>query len=154
MATQGRESPVATTPRHSVSVAGVVVNEAGEVLVIKRDDNGHWQAPGGVLELYESFEDGVRREVLEETGLAVTVDYLTGVYKNMAEGIVALVFRCRPESGHAVPSREAKEVRWMTIDEAISSMVPAFAVRVKDAFDHSVHLRTHDGHNVLSQEGN
>jgi len=65
---------MAATPKHSVSVAGIVVSDDDRVLVIRRDDNGHWEAPGGVLELGESFEDGVRREVLEETGLAISVD--------------------------------------------------------------------------------
>ena len=49
-------------------------NDDDRILVIKRDDNGHWEAPGGVLELGESFEDGVRREVLEGTGLTVSVE--------------------------------------------------------------------------------
>ncbi len=38
---------MAATPKHSVSVAGIVVRDDGRVLVIKRDDNGHWEAPGG-----------------------------------------------------------------------------------------------------------
>ena len=37
------------TPLHSVSVAGVTFDDAGRVLLIKRRDNGQWQAPGGVL---------------------------------------------------------------------------------------------------------
>lgn len=37
-------------PKHSVSVAGIVVNDHGQVLVIQRADNGHWEPPGGVLE--------------------------------------------------------------------------------------------------------
>jgi 8-oxo-dGTP diphosphatase len=113
--------------------------------VIRRDDNGHWEAPGGVLELHESFEDGVRREVLEETGLEVTVERLTGVYKNLAYGIVALVYRCRPAEGITHPTSEAREVRWMTREEVQSAMTPAFAVRVQDAFDEGAHSRAHDG---------
>ena len=66
---------------HSVSVAGVVIDEDGRVLVIERRDNGHWESPGGILELGETFEEGVRREVLEETGVQVSVGALTGVYK-------------------------------------------------------------------------
>jgi 8-oxo-dGTP diphosphatase len=141
---------MACTPKHSVSVAGVVINDDDRVLVIRRDDNGHWEAPGGVLELGESFEDGVRREVLEETGLTVSVERLTGVYKNLTHGIVALVYRCRPTGGHTHPTEEAREVRWMTREQVESSMSPAFAVRVVDAFDDHPHSRAHDGVNLVS----
>ena len=77
--------------RHSVSVAGVVMREDGKVLVIRRRDNGLYQAPGGILEHAEAIEDGVAREVHEETGYKVSARNLTGVYKNMTRGVVALV---------------------------------------------------------------
>lgn len=141
---------MATTPKHSVSVAGIVIRDDERVLVIRRDDNGRWEAPGGVLELDESFEDGVRREVLEETGLNVTVQRLTGVYKNLVQGIVALVYRCSPAAGDTHPTAEAREVRWMTKEQVQSEMSPAFAVRVLDAFDKDPHSRIHDGVNVIS----
>ena len=137
-----------TTPRHSVSVAGIVVRDDGRVLVIRRHDNGRWEAPGGVLELDESFEEGVRREVLEETGLTVAVERLTGVYKNLARGVVALVYRCHPIDGDIHPTAEAREVGWMTTEEVQSAMNTAFAVRVLDAFDEVVHSRAHDGVNI------
>ena len=139
---------MATTPKHSVSVAGIVVRDDGRVLVIRRDDNGRWEAPGGVLELEESFEEGVRREILEETGLTVAVERLTGVYKNLARGVVALVYRCRPTGGDIHPTAEAREVRWMTREDVQSAMNTAFAVRVLDAFDEAVHSRAHDGVNI------
>jgi 8-oxo-dGTP diphosphatase len=140
---------MATTPRHSVSVSGIVVRDDDRVLVIRRGDNGQWEAPGGVLELDESFEDGVRREVFEETGLTVTVGRLTGVYKNLAQGIVALVYRCCPAGGDAHPTVEAQDVQWMTRDEVQTAMKPAFAVRVVDAFDRDAHSRAHDGVNLV-----
>jgi ADP-ribose pyrophosphatase YjhB (NUDIX family) len=133
------------TPKHSVSVAGIVVRDDGRILVIRRDDNGHWEAPGGVLELDESFEAGVRREVLEETGLLVAVERLTGVYKNLRHGIVALVYRCRPVRGQPHVTEEAREISWMTMEEVQSAMVPAFSVRVLDAFEAVPHSRAHDG---------
>ena len=138
------------TPKHSVSVAGVVVDAQDRVLVIRRQDNGHWEAPGGVLELDESFEEGVRREVFEETGVHVEVERLTGVYKNVTRGIVALVFRCHATGsliGHATD--EASAVRWMTTDEVRREMSPAFAVRVLDAFEAGPCVRAHDGVNLL-----
>ncbi|MFD9703982.1 NUDIX hydrolase [Lentzea sp. NPDC059081] len=135
---------------HSVSVAGVVVNDAGDVLVVRRRDNGRWEPPGGVLELPETFEDGVRREVLEETGVSVRVERLTGVYKNMKLGFVALVFRCTPLGEPSDETDEAAEVRWMSLDEVREAMAPAYAVRVTDAFGPSAHTRAHDGVNLRS----
>lgn len=137
------------TPRHSVSVAGIVVNEAGEVLVIRRRDNGHWEPPGGVLEIAETFEEGVAREIYEETGVSVQVEHLTGVYKNMTRGIVALVYRCHPLSKPVPITVEAIEVRWMAAEEVHAVMSPAYAVRVTDAFEPNPRSRAHDGKNLL-----
>lgn len=95
------------TPMHSVSVAGVVVRDDGRVLAVRRRDNQHWEPPGGVLELVETFDQGVRREVFEETGIKVRVERLSGVYKNMPRGIVALVFRCAPVGGRLTTTDEA-----------------------------------------------
>ncbi len=139
-----QETP--STPLHSVSVAGVVVREDGRVLTIKRADNGTWEPPGGVLELTEAPEDGVRREVYEETGVKIRVDRLTGVYKNTARGIVALVFRCRVEGGNEQLSDESAAVEWFTPDEVASRMAEVYAVRVTDALlDGAPRVRTHDG---------
>lgn len=138
-----------TAPKHSVSVAGVVIDGQDRVLTIQRQDNSHWEPPGGILELDESFEDGVRREVAEETGMTVRVERLTGVYKNVSRGIVALVFRCAPGPEQAHPTDEAKAVRWMTRDEVRESMDPAFAVRILDAFGDAPSVRAHDGVNLL-----
>jgi 8-oxo-dGTP pyrophosphatase MutT (NUDIX family) len=68
--------------RHSVSVAGVVVRDDGKILVIRRRDNGHYQAPGGVLEQHERIEDGLAREIREETGFTAEPERLTGIYPN------------------------------------------------------------------------
>ncbi|MFJ3902168.1 NUDIX hydrolase [Streptomyces sp. NPDC090025] len=135
-----------STPLHSVSVAGAVVREDGRVLVIRRADNGAWEPPGGVLELAESPEEGVVREVLEETGVEVAVDGLTGVYKNTARGIVALVFRCTPSGGVERTSQESTAVDWLTPAEVEERMGEVYAVRLLDALDGAgPHVRSHDG---------
>ena len=130
---------------HSVSVAGVVVNSDGQVLVIQRADTGDWQPPGGILDADETFEDGVVREVYEETGVLVEVEHLTGVYKNTARQIVALVYRCHPVGGAPRTSTEATAVQWLDPDQVEHVMAPAFAIRVLDALDGQVHSRHHDG---------
>lgn len=137
------------TPKHSISVAGVVIDDHDRVLVIQRRDNGHWEPPGGVLEVQETPEAGVRREVLEETGLLVAVDHLSGVYKNLSLAVVALVFRCSPNEGQVTTSSESRAVAWRSLDEVVRDMEPAYAIRVVDAFDNSVSVRSHDGVNLV-----
>ncbi|WP_405779396.1 NUDIX hydrolase [Streptomyces sp. NBC_00859] len=139
-----------STPLHSVSVAGVVVRDDGRLLAIRRADNGTWELPGGVLELDESPEAGVQREVREETGIHVEVDELTGVYKNTTRGIVALVFRCKPTGGIERTSSESSAVAWLTPDEVSERMSEVYAVRLLDALDGAgPHVRSHDGRRLL-----
>ncbi|MEU8305022.1 NUDIX hydrolase [Actinomadura sp. NPDC048955] len=137
--------------RHSVSVAGVVVDDQGRALLIQRRDNGHWEAPGGILEQDEDIITGLRREVQEETGLEVTPLALTGVYKNMPRGIVALVFRCKADAGSLRESDETSAFRWVTADEVTELADEAFAIRVQDALATypTVPVRQHDGVSVL-----
>ena len=114
-------------PRHSVSITGVVFRDDGRVLAIQRCDDGRWVPPGGVLELAETPSEGVAREVLEETGIKVQAEQLTGVYKNMLRGVVTLAFRCSVIGGHTHPTDEARKVAWLTVDEAtrdVTGQVP------------------------------
>lgn len=100
----------AQTPRHSVSVAAAVLDDQGRVLIAQRRDNGHWEPPGGVLELGESIPEGLRREVREETGLDVEPERLTGVYRpstgRSETSFPASSTRCTPSdsSMHSTPS--------------------------------------------------
>ena len=137
-------------PRHSVSVTGVVFRDDGRVLAIQRDDDGRWVPPGGVLELDETPAEGVAREVLEETGIKVHAEQLTGVYKNMKLGVVTLAFRCTVIGGQPRPTDEAKRVAWLTADEARRAMPEARAIRVADALtEGGPFVRVHNGTDLL-----
>ena len=139
-----------SSPRHSVSVAAAIVNAAGQLLAVRRRDNGHWEPPGGVLELDETIQAGLVREVLEETGLQVEPEALSGVYKNMRRGIIALVFRCRIVGGQPGASSEATEVAWLTPAEVRERMDEAYATRLLDALEPGpVAIRAHDGLSLL-----
>ena len=68
--------------RPVVGVGGVII-DGGRALLIRRGSEplrGEWSIPGGTLELGESLEEGVRRELREETGLEVRVLELIEVF--------------------------------------------------------------------------
>jgi 8-oxo-dGTP diphosphatase len=137
--------------RHSVSVAGVITDDHGRALLIQRRDNNRWEPPGGILELGETIHDGLRREVREETGLDVEPVVLTGIYKNMTRGIIALVFRCKITGGDLQTNDEVAAFRWAAAGDVAELADEAYAVRVLDALDddHLPAVRQHDGVHLL-----
>ncbi|WP_432044472.1 NUDIX hydrolase [Streptomyces asiaticus] len=131
-----------------MSVAGVIVDDAGRALLIKRRDNGKWEPPGGVLEREETIPDALQREVLEETGVKIALPAtLTGVYKNMTGLIVSMVFRCEALDGTPTTGAETRALRWATRDEVTELADEAYAIRILDALDNTSPpaVRAHDG---------
>ncbi|SHN46458.1 NUDIX hydrolase [Cryptosporangium aurantiacum] len=142
-----------TTPRHSVSVAAAIVDDRDRVLVIQRRDNGKWQPPGGILELDESITEGLAREVREETGLEIRAERLSGVYKNLNLGVVALVFRAARVSGTETLSDETAAIDWWDAKTIRERSDPAFAIRLLDALnsDTAPAVRSHDGMRLIDR---
>src|SRR5215475_131615 len=110
----------------------VVVNDAGEILMIRRTDNDNWALPGGAMDLGESLPDAAIRETLEETGVQVELTGLVGIYTDPRHVILytsngevrqefSVVFTARPVGGEPTPSDESREVRWFA-PEAIGSL--------------------------------
>jgi 8-oxo-dGTP diphosphatase len=139
------------TARHSVSVAGIVIDDPGRALLIQRRDNHRWEPPGGVLEIGETIHDGLRREVREETGLDIEPSTLTGIYKNMPRAIIALVFRCKITGGELRTNDEVTAFRWASEADVARLADEAYAIRVIDALhdDHPPAIRQHDGVHLL-----
>ena len=67
------ESAERFLPTHIVSAGAAVLNDRGEVLLIKDERRNSWTFPGGIVEEGEGLLDGVKREVLEETGIEIEV---------------------------------------------------------------------------------
>ena len=63
-----------------VFAGGCIRNDKGEILLQRRSDSAKWGFPGGAIELGETPQMAVVREVKEETGLDVEVGELIGVY--------------------------------------------------------------------------
>ncbi|MGH3633493.1 MAG: NUDIX hydrolase [Mycobacterium sp.] len=65
-----------------VAASAIIATVEGRIVLQKRVDNNLWALPGGGMELGESIRTTATREVKEETGLTVTVDYVVGVYSD------------------------------------------------------------------------
>src|SRR5262245_28983808 len=65
-----------------VGVTAVVLNDAGQLLMIRRTDNDLYAIPGGAQEIGETISQTVVREVGEETGIEVEVTGLIGIYSD------------------------------------------------------------------------
>jgi 8-oxo-dGTP diphosphatase len=104
-----------------LAVKGIIRNEAGEILVVKRsaaDDHkpGVWETPGGGIDREESPQEALAREIKEETGLSVSVGEPFNVFtfrKNTGEFKVGITFLCNYQGGDVVLSEEHDEYRWL-----------------------------------------
>lgn len=77
------------SPLPTISVGAVVINNDGCILLIQRGQppaEGLWSIPGGKQEPGESLVEACCREVLEETGLSVTVGNILAVVERRREG--------------------------------------------------------------------
>jgi NAD+ diphosphatase len=97
----------------------ILVDEEGRVLLARRahdPEAGRWDLPGGFLEPDESPEDGLRREMREETGLDVEVGRYVGsfvdVYGEGGDNTLNIVFVCQPGPGDPEPADDVSELRW------------------------------------------
>ena len=127
---------------------GVVIRGPGETILLeKRCDCGWWGLPGGRVEPGESLVDAAVREVREETGLAVEVTHLIGVYSDPCGRIVTypdngdvvqlidVVVGARVLSGSLMRSQESEEVRFFPSSQLPEEIVPPARQPIADAFD-------------------
>lgn len=115
--------------------AAIVAEDAGEprVLLIRRGQEplkGEWSLPGGAVELGETLEEAIRREVLEETGLSVEPVAVVEAFDRIARDeagrvryhYVLVDFLCQVTGGAelerpVVCATDALEARWAGADE-------------------------------------
>ena len=130
--------------RPSVGVGGVLIRE-GRVLLIRRGKEplrGRWVIPGGTVELGETLEQALVREMAEETGLEVTAGELLTVFDRIQreEGevryhYVIVDFLCSYVAGEARAASDADAVAWVARRDLPAYDLPLKALEVvKDAF--------------------
>ena len=103
---------------HKVSVAALVTNDEGKILLVNSPWRG-WEYPGGLIEPGETFQQALHREIREEAGVEVEITGFIGIRKNVGKDIVNIDFTCRYVSGELTTSEESTEVIWATAEEAM-----------------------------------
>ncbi|MBR6691381.1 MAG: NUDIX domain-containing protein [Bacteroidaceae bacterium] len=109
------------------ATVGIITNSNGELLVATRSKEpakGTLDLPGGFCDSYETAEEGVAREILEETGLRVTgTRYLFSIpntynYSGMELHTMDLFFECYVEDeGGLKANDDVATLKWVAIEE-------------------------------------
>jgi 8-oxo-dGTP diphosphatase len=119
---------------------GAVVVRADAALLIRRGKEplrGRWVVPGGTVELGETLEEAVAREVLEETGIVVRPLEVMKVFDAIERdgaGVrfhyVVVDYRCAYVSGEARAGSDAEAVAWVGEADLSSFDLPPLALEL------------------------
>jgi 8-oxo-dGTP diphosphatase len=113
-----------TSFRH-VTVGAIVVNEKQEVLLVKRAENihngGKYTIPGGFLDRDENLEQGVLRELKEETGYKGEIEMLFWINDSPNRPKedrqnVDFIFIAKIISGGMTLNNEVSDIHWFTMN--------------------------------------
>lgn len=118
-----------TTYRFSVHAA--IFIDQGQVLLLRQAyGDKRWGLPGGGVEPGETIYEAIRRECLEELGVAVEVQAFTGLYYHSEFNSQVGIFRCGIMELHKIIlSHEHSEYRFFDVD----GLGPVQRIRVENA---------------------
>ncbi|MCG8653749.1 MAG: NUDIX domain-containing protein [Pirellulales bacterium] len=134
------------------AVAAIVVDQENRLLLVRRakdPQKGFWGLPGGFVDRFESAEDAIVREVLEETNLQVSETHFLLThpnrynYQGTVTPVIDLFFRCQIEPGPiTLVDGELDDYQW-THPSANQLRDMAFASN-RIAVEHWMHLNHQD----------
>ncbi|RSL30598.1 HAD-IIA family hydrolase [Salibacterium salarium] len=128
-------------------VAGIVFDEKGRVLLMRRSDNGLWGIPSGHVEPAETVNQAITREIWEETGLEVRVKRLIGVYSEPVSQVfpypngkvshfVTNCFECQIVGGNLNKKHwETLDVQFFNINELPEALLSMHPKWLEDALE-------------------
>ncbi len=115
-------------PDRPILGVGALIIRGDCILLVERGKEplkGYWSLPGGVVEVGETLEQAIRREVREETNLEIEIIDVLEIFERImrdAEGrpeyhYVLIDYLCRANDGSARPASDVSQVAWVRRDE-------------------------------------
>ncbi len=110
---------------YRLSVKALILDETRTKFLLAQEDNEKWELPGGGLDWGENFEEGIKREVMEEMGLVVSSvskhpSYLTTAQRDSDGTWTAnILFETTLENLNFTPSSECVAIKFVTQEEAL-----------------------------------
>ena len=105
------------------AVAMLVTGEPDQVMLVRRTVPpaiGHWCLPGGFIEMGETPKQAVHRELMEETKLRCTIDWLFDV-GTVIDGyygdVIVLAYMITITGGDSIPGDDADQIDYFPVDE-------------------------------------
>jgi 8-oxo-dGTP diphosphatase len=117
----------------TIGAFATIWDQDGRVLLLHRRDRDAWNLPGGRVEPAEPPWDACLREVREETGLAVRVERLTGLYAKPHSDELIFNFNCVVVGGRMRPTDEADRARFFPLDALPDTLLARQRERIMDA---------------------
>lgn len=126
---------VGHAPIMAVAAMGIIYSEETGILLEKRTDTGEWCTPGGAIEIGETLEEALRREIREETNLEIANPRLWDVranvhmvYPNQDEVYYTdIVYEINEFSGELRHDEESRELAFFALDQLPENIMPTQA---------------------------
>ena len=113
--------------KHPVPAVAAIIVRDDEILLVKRGSQpaiGKWSIPGGSVEIGETLEEAVKREVMEETGLEIEVGEIAGIHELIVRENGELQFHyvlidyfAKAKPGDPVAATDAADCRWVRLSD-------------------------------------
>jgi len=114
-----------------VSLRAAII-KGDKILLVNERNEKMWETPGGGINHGETIEDGLKREILEETGLDIEIKKI--LYAFNRGDFIHVIFMVDSKDESQEPSEEGTLVKWFTKDE-INSLLDK-----NEADDHDIKL--------------
>jgi mutator protein MutT len=117
-----------TYPHFPIVGVGAIVTKDNKILLVKRAHEpglGQWTLPGGVVELGESLEEAVQREVLEECGIKVEIKDFAGIVERVIRDeagkikyhYIIIDYKASYLKGELCAGSDVEEASWLSLDQ-------------------------------------